>query len=90
MIKQIDIQFPTASPINQDSLVRQNELLHDHLMRGNTINFIQAREMGIAFLNSRISDLRASEVPVYFRWIKVNNTRCKEYSLQPFKTDSDD
>jgi hypothetical protein len=72
------------SPVNAISIHKQNELLLAHLKAGNTINFLQARQMGIGFLNSRISDLIANDVAVFKRWIKVGKCSCKEYSLKPY------
>lgn len=87
--KQMDIEFPTASPINQDSIVKQNEKLEKHLSAGNTINFMQARAMGIGFLNSRMSDLKKAEKQFYSRWVVINGCKCKEYSFTAFKIDAE-
>ena len=76
--------IPTGSPINAHSLQTQNKRLYDHLASGHTINFQDARGMGIPYLNSRISDLRADGVEIHSRFIHIRATKCKEHSLQPF------
>ena len=83
--KQMDIEFPTGSPINQDSIVKQNEKLEQHLSAGNTINFMQARAMGIGFLNSRMSDLKKNDKIFFSRWVVIEGCKCKEYSFTEFK-----
>lgn len=75
----------TQSPVNAESIHAQNERLLNHLKIGFTINFIQARKMGIGFLNSRISDLKKNDYVIYDRWISIKGIRCKEYSLTPFQ-----
>lgn len=81
---QHDDIIPSDSPINQHSLETQNKRLYDHLASGYTINFLQAKQLGVSYLNSRISNLKESGIPIYSRFIRIGNTQCKEYSLQPF------
>jgi len=57
--------------------------LYDHLQQGNTINFVQAQAMGIPHLDRRIAELKKS-MTIHSRFIRIHNTRCQEYSLQPF------
>ncbi|MEJ7740465.1 MAG: hypothetical protein WKF97_23865 [Chitinophagaceae bacterium] len=66
-----------------DNLEAQNKRLYEHLLAGSTINFLQARDMGIGYLNSRISDLR-KVMTIHSRFIRINGIQCKEYSLAPF------
>ncbi len=74
----------TESLINTYSIETQNNRLYEHLQAGNTINFLQARDLGIGFPNSRIAELRKQQVTIYSRFIRISNVQCKEYSLQPF------
>lgn len=67
--------IPTGSPINQSSLQTQNKRLYERLASGHTINFQDAKELGIAYLNSRISDLRSNGVQVC-RFIRIRSTQC--------------
>jgi len=60
----------------------QNKKLLEFLLRGRSINFIQARSMGIAYLNSRLSDLRKQGVKIKAEWIKIGETHCKKYQLE--------
>ena len=81
MNTQLNLDF-TAS--NKESIERQISTLIEYLSEGRTINFIQAREMGIGFLNSRIPDVKARGYKVYNRWTKIKTIKCKEYSFKPF------
>jgi hypothetical protein len=72
---------------NIKGLRAQNRRLYDWLSQGNTIHiFSQAmQELGIGYLNSRISDLRNKcEVTIYHRQLKINGIYCNEYSITPF------
>lgn len=82
----VAIDFKSASPINKVTLSGQNKLVFDYLSTGKTINTIQAQELGITALNSRISDLRnKSKIVVYDRFITTSGgSKIKEYSLYEF------
>jgi hypothetical protein len=80
-MQQLNIDFAAS---NKQSIERQIGTLIEYLSEGRTINFIQAREMGIGFLNSRISDLKKKQFSVHSRWIKIKAIKCKEYSFKPF------
>ena len=54
----------TITRINQQGLEAQRKLLMDHLQTGNTIHFMQAMEMGITHLNTRIAELRSRDITV--------------------------
>jgi len=60
---------------------KQNQILLQHLRGGRTIHFIRAREIGIGFLNSRLSDLRKRGYCFSWGWIKIGDTRCKKYRI---------
>ncbi len=70
--KQVSNEIPKAF----------NTKLYDHLQQGYTINFVQAKAMGIAQLNSHIAEIRKI-VNIYSRTVRINNVTCMEYSLQP-------
>ena len=76
----------TITRINQQSLEAQRKLLLDHLQAGNTINFMQAMEMGITHLRTRIQEMRARGIQVYTRPMYFRNIKGEDYSLQPFIT----
>jgi hypothetical protein len=80
-MQQISIDFATP---NKASIERQIGTLIEYLSEGRTINFIQAREMGIGFLNSRIPNVKEKGYTVYSRRIKIGHIYCKEYSFKPF------
>ncbi|MES2285809.1 MAG: hypothetical protein V4547_08995 [Bacteroidota bacterium] len=86
MEQQSEFQFPTDSPINSDKLGGQNLRLYNYLLSGKTIHcFDPAKnELKIGYLNSRISDLVKHNVEVFKRYISVNDTTVKEYSLTKF------
>ena len=65
-------------------MTEQTRLLIDHLRSGNTINFVQARDMGITHLAQRIAELRAHDIRTYQRQIRLYHSPCMEYSLSPF------
>lgn len=86
-MEQTEFQFPTDSPINTDKLGGQNKAVFLHLNKGKTINCIQAQEMFITALNSRISDLRNKfSIIIYDRFVQIGTgkTKVKEYSLTKF------
>lgn len=79
---QTQLDFSTASPINKKKLAGQNKLLFEYLEKGVVTIF---NTPGVRILNSRISDLRnRSGVIIHDRYVKINDTTCKEYSLKPF------
>lgn len=82
---QITFDFTTTSPINTYKLTGQNKALYDHLSAGNTITMYQAQSIGVGYLNSRVSDLRnRAGVTIYDRFITINGSQVKEYSLKEF------
>ena len=83
---QMTLNFRTASRLNTDALTGQNKRLFDWLQSGRTINRLQAIEIGITALNSRISDLRnITGVVIHDRFITLpTGIKLKEYSLKPF------
>ncbi len=72
-----------VAPSSKDSSHPDYVKLQEYLQNGNTINFVQARELGISHLDKHIEDLR-KRMNVHSRMIRISNTRCNEYSLQPF------
>lgn len=74
----------TITRINQQSLEAQRKLLMDHLQAGGTIHFMQAMELGITHLNTRVAELRAHDITIYSRPVHFRNIKCQEYSLRPF------
>src|SRR5947207_3250277 len=78
MVKQITIDFTTASPINTEQLTGQNKTVFEILHSGNTINCLQAQLLGITALNSRISDLRhKAKITIYDRYINTAGSKIK-------------
>ena len=75
----------TITRINNQGLEAQRQLLLDHLRAGNTIHFMQAMDLGITHLNTRIAELRAHDITIYSRPMAYRNIKCQEYSLQPFR-----
>lgn len=84
MIQQ-EITFPTDSPINTEKLSGQNLKLWQYLSTGGKIHCLHPKkqELGIGYLNSRISDL-ANKFGVQLKkeYIKVSETTVVEYSLK--------
>lgn len=78
---------PFSNPAIFENITEQNKRLIDHLNAGNTINFIEAGEMGITHLSTRITELRAHDIIIYERPLQIQNTRCSEYSLKPYTDD---
>lgn len=91
---QIEMDFTPATanhPANVERLTGQNKRLYDWLMAGNTIHIFSPamQQLGIGYLNSRISDLRNKcKVQICDRVIKVRGTHCNEYSLKEFPNES--
>jgi len=89
--KQIEMNFEPATtnhPGNVERLTGQNRRLYDWLVSGKTIHIFNPamQQLGIGYLNSRISDLRNKcNVQIYDRMIEVNGTYCNEYSIKPFE-----
>jgi hypothetical protein len=78
--------FSDAPPTKQASkqiAKTYNSKLYDYLQQGNSINFIQAREMGITKLDMNIAEIRKLTT-VYSRTVRINTLMCTEYSLQQF------
>jgi hypothetical protein len=73
---------PVNNQISIESLHPQSMRLLEHLQQGNSVNFVQAREMGITHLDRHIAELRR-ELTIHSRVIRMGNTRCLEYSLHP-------
>jgi len=95
LMNQLELTFPTTSPINTDRLSGQNKRLYDYLAAGNTIHCFHPamKELGIGYLNSRSSDLRKVLIEqgreLYKRYIKVKDANgeevtVREYSIYPF------
>lgn len=90
LYSQIEMDFTPATvnhPGNVERLTGQNRRLYDWLATGQTISIFSPamQDLGIGYLNSRISDLRNKcKVQIYDRMIEVNGTHCNEYSLNPF------
>ncbi|MDB5200551.1 MAG: hypothetical protein JWO92_2514 [Chitinophagaceae bacterium] len=79
---QLIMDFSTASRINKEKLAGQNKLLFEYLEKGTVTIF---NTPGIRILNSRISDLRNKVgIIIHDRFVNINGTTCKEYSLTPF------
>ena len=82
--------MPDKNPFSDPPVTHQPESMHpqsmklyEHLLQGHSINFVQAREMGITHLDKHITDLRRTST-IYSRSIRMHNAICNEYSLQPF------
>lgn len=89
MITQLDIPFPSESPINTERLSRQNKIVADHLLSGKSINVVTAiREYSIYHLHSRIADCRREfrnhRITIYSKSVTIEEMQCKEYNLKPF------
>ena len=84
--KTIPQVLATITRINQQSLEAQRKLLLEHLQGGNTINFMQAMDMDITHLNTRIQELKAKGLQVYSKPVFFRNIKCQEFSLRPFIT----
>jgi len=74
---------PPPPQISKEVPKAYNEALYDHLQQGNSINFIQARAMGITRLDTHIAEIRKI-TQVYSRDVRINALRYLEYSLHPF------
>lgn len=73
---------PISSQMSVESLHPQATKLYEHLLQGQSVNFVQAREMGITHLEKHIADLRR-KAKIYSRIIRMHNAKCNEYSLHP-------
>lgn len=83
---QPELSFPTQSPINVLKIKGQNRKLYDYMEKGNTVTMFDCPELGIGYLNSRISDLRnRAKIEIYSRFISRHGVTCCEYSLKPFE-----
>lgn len=83
----LQIEFPTDSPINTGKLTGQNKVVFEHLIAGKTINCIQAQDLFITALNSRISELRNKfGIKIYDRFVNIGTGKSlvKEYSINKF------
>lgn len=86
-VEQTELFFPTDSKLNTEKLSGQNKRVFDHLSEGKTINCVEAQNMFITALNSRISDLRNKfGIKIYDRFVNIGNgqSKVKEYSLKQF------
>ncbi|MEJ7737419.1 MAG: hypothetical protein WKF97_08335 [Chitinophagaceae bacterium] len=63
------------------------KLLISHLRSGRSINFLQAMDLGISFLNERIRVLQ-HQMTLYSRTVQIGKIKCKEYSLVKFNSHS--
>jgi len=84
METQTELSFPTDSPLNTEKLSGQNKKVFEWLSSDKTINCIQAQDIFITALNSRISDLRNKcGIKIKDRFLNVGNDRTmvKEYFL---------
>lgn len=85
MITQLDLEFPTQSPINIESIKGQNRKLYEYLKTGNYVTMFDGPKIGVGYMNSRISDLRnRCGIAIYDRFVTINETTVKQYSLTPF------
>jgi hypothetical protein len=81
---QSTIDFTTNSPINSESLGKQNKVIYEYLLTHDSINMTIGVQMGIYSFHSRLAELR-KVVQVYDKYIRVGNTTVKSYSLKPFE-----
>lgn len=74
---QATINFTSPSPINTDRMTGQNKALYDFLLTGKPIHcFSQDRiNLGIGYLNSRISDLVKAGVEIKKERIQVPDVK---------------
>jgi len=81
--RQNPFSDPTPSnKFSSETHKAYNEVLYDFLQQGNTINFVQARALGINQLETHISELRKI-TKIYSRIVRINAVKITEYSLQP-------
>ena len=80
---QATINFDTRSPINVESLNKQNKAIYNLLLTRGSITMFDAIEIGVYHLHSRMAEL-SKVVTIYRRTIKKNGTTVKEYSLKEF------
>lgn len=85
---QTALTFPTGSPINVDSLSRQNRKLYEALLSGGKLTMLDAVKMGIGTPHSRFADiakvLAQHGQTLYSRYVRIDGINYKEYSLKPF------
>ena len=86
-MNKTEIEIPSGSPINAYKLDSQNYKLFHYLKTGATIHCKHPakREMGIGYLNSRISNIVKAKIQVFKRSISVDNTTVTEYSFFEFQ-----
>lgn len=73
----------TSSPINIELMKGQNKILYNFLNSGKRINCFMAKDLGIGYLNSRISDLKnKNEIPIKSKFINVEGVSVKEYWIE--------
>lgn len=88
------VNVPTWSPINIELLKGQNRTLFEYMRDGHSIHCMHPAksQLGIGYLNSRISDLKKFLKPygkvIYKRMIKIKEVDIKEYSLYPFEDEA--
>lgn len=85
-MKQVELEFPTSSPINFEKLSGQNKRLFEFLMTGESIHLFHPakKELKIGFLNSRKSDLANKfDIPIQSEYISVEGTTVIKYWIDP-------
>src|SRR5689334_7101195 len=87
---QREIEFPVHSPVNIKTLGKQNLRLFEYLLTGKHINIYSRakQELGIGYLNSRISNIREAGYSVSRELITVkdhngNDVRIMDYWFSP-------
>ena len=80
---QATLDFTTRSPINVESLNKQNKAIYNLLLTRGSITMFDAIEIGVYHCHSRLAEL-SKVVTIYRRTIKKNGTTVKEYSLTEF------
>lgn len=83
-MEQTELLFPTDSPLNTEKLSGQNKTVYEWLCSGKTINCVQAQDLFITALNSRISDLRNKfGIKINDRFVHIGKGRSmvKEYFI---------
>ena len=73
---QIQLNFETGSPINQNQLTGQNKAVYDWLLSGRTINCFEAQTIGISDLRNKAG------IGIKDKFIKLSSgTVVKNYFL---------
>jgi len=80
---QATLNFETRSPINVDSLNKQNRAIYNLLLTRGSITMFDAIEIGVYHLHSRMAEI-SKVVTIHRRMVKKNDTSVKEYSLTEF------